>query len=147
MLSEDRLRLARKTLHELNSKVSGFLHLAPRTPFSELLPADWQAQDQALLHLAQRHAEKAILAYQSNAFTEVGNLLVTAVQSLTEYINQVVQSRRGAALSSAVPVVTAVLGRFDTAFSPLCPFLFYKLHQWLHVRAIGVSAVESNHMK
>jgi hypothetical protein len=97
--------------------------------------------------MAQARAwlEQAILAYGQNQFSEVGSLLVLAVKTLKDYINRVIEHRRGPDLSSAVPVVNAVLTDYEAAFSPLCPFLFHKLLQWVSVRAgvIEPTRVES----
>lgn len=141
MLSEDRLRMARKTLHELNTKVSGFFQLAPRQAFDGVLCEAWQAEDQAIQAQASAWLDQAVLAYGLNQFSEVGGLLVLAVKSLKDYINRVIENRRGPDLSSAVPVVNAVLADYEAAFSPLCPFLFHKLQQWVSVRTGAIEPV------
>ncbi|MGE3728901.1 MAG: class I tRNA ligase family protein, partial [Candidatus Sericytochromatia bacterium] len=140
MLSEDRLRMARKTLHELNTKVSGFFQLAPRLPNEGAISEDMLAEDREILALSRQCLERAIMAYGLNHFSEVGHLLVFAVKNLTEYLNRVIAVRRGPDLSSSVPVVCAVIQNYEAAFSPLCPFLFHKLQHWVALRSGGFNA-------
>jgi valyl-tRNA synthetase/glutamate dehydrogenase/leucine dehydrogenase len=133
MLSEDRLKLARKTLHELNTKVSGFFQLATKMEGTD---APLQLEDHQLLKQAKDFASEAMNAYEHNDFLKVGQVLVSAIHALTNFINGAVASRRGPELANLIPLVAEVVELYDRAFSPLCPFIFNKLSQWVSQRAM-----------
>ena len=121
-LAESQLRLARKTIKLLSSKVGGILQLTQGRDltFPRTLLDDW-----LLAHLAEV-AGQARRGYAGDELQEVGALFVATVERFKQYLNIAARRRKGQAGSLRRTTLEA-LHVMDDAFAPICPYLFEKL--------------------
>lgn len=131
LLSEDRLRLARRMLYKLVAKVTGLFNKlrGPEASGESLALDDWQ------LHSLKRLSETMHACYGRNDLTAVANQLIASCQQLVRYINTVM--RRPGGSGAARATVLAMLERFEAAFAPLCPFVFTRLLEWTRLRVLS----------
>lgn len=130
LLSEDRLRLARRTLQRLVAKVSGLFQLV-RSP-DQSGPA--RALDHWLLYDSACLREELHPHYLSNRFQTIAESLIAHAEQLVRYINTVVTRRDSADFGAARVTVLRYLERLQAAYGPLCPFVFESLIQQLAPR-------------
>lgn len=131
LLSEDRLRLARRSLNRLVAKITGLFNLV-RSPEQAGPP---RVLDHWLLYELEGLVSDMQARYLRNDFATVGEQLVQTSETLVQYINTVIACRRDqsdfgaarASLSQAVQVL-------QEAFAPLCPFVFECLVEWTQQR-------------
>lgn len=134
LLSEDRLRLARRTLSKTISKVTGLFHLVRPTES----PGPARLLDHWLAHLATKFEQQTQADYEDNQFSNVAQALIDANDKLVRYINTVVESRKeqedyGAARASVLIYLQAL----KKNFGPLCPYVFEGLEIWARQRLLG----------
>ncbi len=130
LLSEDRLRQARRALGRLTSKVTGLFNLV-RAPLQSGEP---QILDHWMLYESRHLLAEMEQAYLNNDFAAVAKRLVEQAESLVAYINTAIERREQAHFGAARSTLVSLLLTFKQAFGPLCPFVFEKLLTWSQLR-------------
>lgn len=133
LLSEDRLRQARRALGRLINKVTGLFNLIrdPQQSGEAQILDHWMCYENRNLLVEM---EKA---YFANDFSAVARSLVEQAEALVNYINTVIERREQADFGAACSTLLQVLAVFKQAFGPLCPFVFEKLLSWSQARVGG----------
>lgn len=134
LLSEDRLRLARRMLFKLVAKVTGLFHKV-RTPAQAGEP---RALDHWQLHALGDLQQRMRGHYFANEPAAVARELIHQSQQLVLYINTVIG--RAEDFGAARTTVMAMLEAFEAAFAPLCPFVFSRLLEWTRSRVTADEA-------
>lgn len=131
LLSEDRLRLARRSLNRLVTKITGLFNLVRREEQAgpPRLLDHWMLYDlQHIQHDMECH-------YLANDFAAVGQTLVQICENIVQYINTVIVIRRQQPDFGAVrTTLLALLEQMQRIFSPICPFTFESLQSWMALR-------------
>lgn len=126
--SESKLKQARKAIHLFTTKLTGIFHML-REPWheGEARPADY-----FLLAQIRVAAEAARKAYEEMHFTAAAHIFVEAIETFSRYAN-VIAGRRGQGhdLGAVQATVAAVIAQMEMNFSPICPFVFEKIGQWM----------------
>ena len=129
--SETRFRRARRALHRFVSKLDGLLALAadPKRCGEPRLADRWIVAKCAAAAFEVRSA------YEESRLADAAELLLGALEAYARYANVAAERRRevgdlGAILSASA----AVVRRLREHFSPLCPFVFKRLEDWMAKR-------------
>ena len=130
LISEDRSRLARRSLSRLVNKVTG---LFQRVRYEQAGPA--KALDHWVVYGLQDFATQIEADYMSNQLNNVAESLIQHSENLIHYINTAMQTRRDESNFGAVrSVIIQTLSKFQLAYGPLCPFIFKRLVYWTQQR-------------
>jgi glutamate dehydrogenase/leucine dehydrogenase len=134
--AESHLRLARRTVRRLVSKVTGIFHLPIAAEAGAL---DLEALPTADLWLLGRLEWAEIAAtesYHRGALGAVGHLLADMVNDLAIWCGIAARrGREGSPTASIRPVLATAIDRLASAFAPICPFLFDQLGRYTRDRA------------
>lgn len=122
ILSESRLRQARRTIQRLTGKVSGALKALRGAESGPATPLDhWIVTRAEQLH------DEILEHYRTQRYTPAALLLVEGVEALVQYINLAIQRRNQGNLGAFGPALIDALTRLESACHPICPFVFTKL--------------------
>ena len=138
--AESTVRLGRRALRRLNSRVSGLDQLVARLETHGEQDAEGpDAQTVALADAWVRSrvesaVEAAHVAYRDHRLHEVAQLFVATVDDFGRYAS-VAGKRRGPVLSAVAATVGEVISRLSDGFSPVCPYIFDKLCSRTTLRA------------
>lgn len=146
LLSEDRLRLARRTLNRLVAKITGLFQLVRSR--SQTGPA--RILDHWLLYELTDLPEDMHQRYMTNDYGAVAEELIARCERLVRFINTVVERRDEADFGAARSAVLLSLETLEQAFGPLCPYVFTRLLEWVRPRVSPEEArpdPEHNHCR
>ena len=130
--AESHLKRARRTVHRLNSKVTGLFHMTRHDPGGGQPSRD----DERILARAAAASAAARTAYRERRLGRAGRLLTEVADDFARYAARAAARRRDGGEPGAVrATVRGVVAELAAGFSPVCPYLFEQLSSWTAARA------------
>lgn len=126
--AESKLKRGRKAVHLLTAKLAGLFSML-REPWhvGEARPAD-----KFVIAQATAAAAEVRRAYEEHRYTDAAVILIEMIEAFGRYVNLISARRQaGHDLGAATATTAAVMSRMQSAFSPICPFVFEKIGKWI----------------
>ncbi|MCL4705225.1 class I tRNA ligase family protein [bacterium] len=135
--AESKLKRGRKSVHLLTAKLAGLFSML-REPWhvGEARPAD-----KFIIAQATAAAGEARRAYEEHRYTDAAVILIEMIEAFGRYVNLISARRQaGHDLGAVTAATAAVMTRMQSAFSPICPFVFEKIGKWIVAQCVNAGA-------
>ncbi len=132
--AESKLKRGRKSVHLLTAKLAGLFRML-REPWhvGEARPAD-----QFIIAQAVAAAGEVRHAYEEHRYADAAIILIEMIEAFGRYVNLISARRQtGHDLGAATATAAAVMAHMQSAFSPICPFVFEKIGKWLNATCVS----------